>query len=81
MTTSEWSRADGAGRGSGDWIRLVPHVQVLGLGFGSDPVSAGFGARVFAAGAGGHSDYLDPGSVPLRNLTEIALGDPAAVTS
>ena len=40
-----------------------------------------FGARIFAAGAGGHSDYLDPGSVSLRNLTEIALGNPAAVTS
>ena len=70
-----------AGRGSNDWIRFVPHVQVFGLGFGDDPMSAGFGARIFAAGAGGHSDYLDPGSVSLRNLTEIALGNPAAVTS
>ncbi len=70
-----------AGRGSDDWIRFVPHVRVFGFGFGNDPMSAGFGARVFAAGAGGHSDYLDPGSVSLRNLTEIALGDPAAVTS
>jgi hypothetical protein len=70
-----------AGRGSNDWIRFVPHVQVFGLGFGNDPMSAGFGARIFAAGAGGHSDYLDPGSVSLRNLTEIALGNPAAVTS
>lgn len=42
-----------AARGSGDWIQLVPHVHVLGLGFGADPVSPGFGARVFAAGFGG----------------------------
>jgi hypothetical protein len=70
-----------AGRGGDDWIRFVPHVTVFGFGFGSDPMSAGFGARVFAAGTGGHSDYLDPGSVSLRNLTEIALGNPAAVTS
>ena len=70
-----------AGRGSSDWIRNVPHVQVLGLGFGADPASPGFGAHIFAAGSGGHSDYLDPGSVSLRNLAEIALGNPAAVTS
>jgi hypothetical protein len=70
-----------AGRGSGDWIRFVPHVRLLGLGFGSDPVSPGFGARIFAAGASGHSGYLRPGSVSLRSLAEIALGDPAAVAS
>lgn len=70
-----------AGRGSSDWIRDVPHVQLFGLGFGADPMAPGFGARIFAAGSGGHSDYLDPGSVPLRNLAEIALGNPAAVTS
>jgi alpha/beta hydrolase family protein len=69
-----------AGRGSGDWIGDVPHVRVLGLGFGADPVSSGFGARVFAAGSGGHSDYFKPGSVSLRNLAWIALGDPAEVT-
>jgi len=70
-----------AGRGGDDPIRFVPHVRLLGIGFGADPVSPGFGARVFAAGPGGHSDYLRPGSVSLRNLTEIALGAPAAVTS
>jgi hypothetical protein len=58
----------------------VPHIQLLGLGFGTDPMSPGFGARIFATGTGGHSGYLDPGSVSLRNLTYIALGDPAAVT-
>ena len=70
-----------AGRDSGDSIRFVPHIQLLGLGFGADPMSPGFGARVFATGDSGHSGYLDPGSVSLRNLTYIALGDAAAVTS
>jgi Alpha/beta hydrolase len=69
-----------AGRESDDPIRFVPHIQVFGLGFGADPMSPGFGARVFATGSGGHSGYLDPGSVSLRNLTYIALGDAAAVT-
>jgi hypothetical protein len=69
-----------AGRGTSDWIRDVPHVQFLGLGFGQDPMSPAFGARVFAAGSGGHSSYFQPGGVALRNLAYIALGDPAAVT-
>ena len=69
-----------AGRESGDAIRFVPNIRLFGLGFGADPMSPGFGARIFATGDGGHSGYLDPGSVSLRNLTYIALGDPAAVT-
>ena len=69
-----------AGREADDPIQYVPHIQLFGLGFGADPMSAGFGARIFATGDSGHSGYLDPGSVSLRNLTYIALGDPAAVT-
>ncbi len=69
-----------AGQESGDPIKYVPHIRLFGLGFGTDPMSPGFGARIFATGTGGHSGYLDPGSVSLRNLTYIALGDPAAVT-
>ena len=69
-----------AGREGGDSIRFVPHIRLLGLGFGADPMSSGFGARIFATGNNGHSGYLDPGSVSLRNLAYIALGDPAAVT-
>lgn len=69
-----------AGRGAGDWIRFVPHVHFLGLGFGQDPTAAGFGARIFACGGGGHSGYFQPGGIALRNLAYIALGDPAAVT-
>ncbi|MFD9564979.1 alpha/beta hydrolase [Streptomyces sp. NPDC059994] len=67
-----------AGRASGDWIADVPHLRlpllVATVGFGTDPVSKPFGARVFDAGTGGHSDYLKPGSVPLRNIALIASG-------
>ncbi|MEV3925700.1 alpha/beta hydrolase [Actinomadura coerulea] len=69
-----------AGRSRGDWVRYVPHVRFAGLGFGADPVSPGFGALRFDAGAGPHSGYLKPGSLALRNLTLIALGRDAEVT-
>jgi Alpha/beta hydrolase len=69
-----------AGRASGDWIRYVPHIQLLGLGFGQDPTAPAFGARPFSCGGTGHSGYLRPGSMSLRNLAYIALGDPAGVT-
>ncbi|MDN3355785.1 alpha/beta hydrolase [Actinomadura sp. DC4] len=69
-----------AARGSRDWMQFVPHVRVLGLGFGTDPVSPRFGARVFAAGSAGHSDYLKPGSLSLRNLALITLGRGSQVT-
>lgn len=85
--TAAWSAAKlsgtariWAGRGATDWMENVPHVRVFGLGLGPDPVSPSFGARVFDAGAGGHSDYLEPGSTSLRNLTDIALGHVAEVT-
>ena len=68
-----------AGRGASDWIRFVPHVHFLGLGFGQDPMAAAFGARIFACGAGGHSGYFQPGGIALRNLAYIALGNPAGV--
>jgi hypothetical protein len=73
-----------AARGSDDWVAEVPHIRadLLGttVGFGTDPVSPAFGARVFAAGTGGHSDYFTPGSPALVNLARIALGDTAEVT-
>ena len=68
------------GPGTGDWIRDVPHIQLVGLGFGPDPTAPAFGARPFACGSGGHSDYFRPGGIALRNLASIALGDPAGVT-
>ncbi len=69
-----------AGRGSDDWIRFVPHVQLLGLGFGQDPMDPAFGARQFDCGTAGHSSYLNRGMVALRNLAYIALGETAKVT-
>jgi len=57
----------------------VPHTRVdlfgTTVGFGTDPVSPAYGARVFAAGDGGHSDYFKPGSTSLANLTRIVLGE------
>lgn len=67
-------------RAAGDWIGDVPHIHLLGLGFGQDPLAPAFGARVFACGSDGHSGYLRPGSIALRNLAAIAVGDTAAVT-
>ncbi|TRO61623.1 alpha/beta hydrolase [Streptomyces sp. IB201691-2A2] len=73
-----------AGRGSDDWIADVPHTRAdlfgTTVGFGTDPVSPAFGARVFAAGDGGHSDYLKPGSVSLANLARIVLGETSEMT-
>ena len=69
-----------AGRAGADWIRHVPHVRLLGLGFGQDPMARAFGARRFGCGPGGHSSYFRPGGTALRNLAYIALGDPAGVT-
>jgi hypothetical protein len=75
-----------AGRGAGDWIGDVPHVRLrlpfVTVGFGTDPVSPEFGARVFAAGDGGHSDYLKPGSLSLKNIARIVSGQtPQALAS
>ncbi|MFF7050648.1 alpha/beta hydrolase [Streptomyces griseorubiginosus] len=73
-----------AARGKDDWVGEVPHVRTdlfgVTVGFGTDPVSPAFGARVFAAGEGGHSGYFTPGSVSLANLARIVLGDTAEVT-
>lgn len=70
-----------AGRGAADWVGKVPHVRVpllvTTLGFGTDPVSPDFGACSFAAGPGGHSDYLTSGSVPLRSMARIVRGEAA----
>ncbi|MGW7053195.1 alpha/beta hydrolase [Streptomyces sp. NPDC054887] len=67
-----------AGRGAGDWIAHVPHARLrlpfATVGLGADPVSPAFGARVFPAGDGGHSDYLRPGSVSLANIARIVRG-------
>ncbi|MEV4290714.1 alpha/beta hydrolase [Nonomuraea bangladeshensis] len=72
------SAAVWAGRTSNDWISLVPHTRLrlpfVTLGLGTDPVSPDFGAHVFAAGDGGHSDYLTDGSLSLQNIARIITG-------
>ncbi|MFI6899120.1 alpha/beta hydrolase [Streptomyces sp. NPDC050256] len=68
-----------ASRSAGDWTENVPHMQLSTpfgtVGFGTDPVSPEFGAKVFATGGGGHSDYLEPGSEALRNIARIVAGE------
>jgi hypothetical protein len=67
-----------AGRGGRDWVAHIPNVRLrlpfLTAGFGTDPVSPRFGAHVFAAGGGGHSDYLRSGSPALENIARIVTG-------
>ncbi|WP_371617106.1 alpha/beta hydrolase [Streptomyces sp. NBC_00454] len=70
-----------AGRGAGDWIAHVPHLRLGGIGFGTDPVDPAFGALPFAAGSGGHSDYLKPGTESLNSLASIVLGTSRAATA
>ncbi|MFG2125039.1 alpha/beta hydrolase [Streptomyces sp. NPDC048710] len=73
-----------AARGSRDWVAHVPHVRagllLATLGFGTDPVSRAFGARVFGAADADHSGYFTPGSVSLANLARITLGETSEVT-
>lgn len=73
-----------AARGGDDWVENVPHLglDLFGttVGFGTDPVSPAFGARVFTVGDGGHSDYFRPGTASLTNLARIVLGETEAVT-
>ncbi|WP_443072321.1 alpha/beta hydrolase [Streptomyces sp. NBC_01485] len=73
-----------AARGADDWVGDVPHADAdlfgTTVGFGTDPLSPSFGAHVFAAGSGGHSDYFTPGSASLANLARIVLGDTREVT-
>ncbi|MFI1369132.1 alpha/beta hydrolase [Streptomyces griseochromogenes] len=72
-----------AARGSSDWVAHVPHVRadLLGVtvGFGTDPVSRAFGARVFDAAGADHSGYFTPGSASLANLARITLGETSEV--
>lgn len=73
-----------AARGSDDWIRHLPHTSATlfgtTIGFGTDPVSRPFGARVFDAADADHSGYFTPGSASLANLARITLGETSEVT-
>ncbi|WP_423834771.1 alpha/beta hydrolase [Streptomyces manipurensis] len=65
-----------AARGPSDWIADVPHVRVGGLGHGTDPASAAFGARPVPAGdVRGHAGYFAPGSRSLATFAAIAKGE------
>ncbi|NBE55662.1 alpha/beta hydrolase [Streptomyces boluensis] len=64
-----------AAKDPGDWIDNVPHVELLGLGHGTDPADPAFGARrVPSADADGHTGYFAPGTDSLRTFARIALG-------
>ena len=61
-----------AARTSGDWTRLIPHIQIGDLGHGTDPTTPGFGARPFpVGGTSGHDGYFRPGSTALAGLVSI----------
>ncbi|MGW4565943.1 alpha/beta hydrolase, partial [Streptomyces sp. NPDC004561] len=72
-----------AARGSEDWVANVPHVRArlfgTTVGFGTDPVSHAFGARVFDAADADHSGYFTRGSASLANLSRITLGETSEV--
>jgi hypothetical protein len=62
-------------RAADDWVQDVPYLEVGGLGHGTDPMSAEFGARLLSASnAEGHSGYFEPGTVSLYNFAEIGIG-------
>ncbi|MFI0723881.1 alpha/beta hydrolase [Streptomyces sp. NPDC021224] len=70
-----------AARDDGDWIADVPHIEFAGLGHGTDPVAAAFGARVVRTGrAEGHAGYFVPGTASLANFARIALARYSLVT-
>ncbi|GGM57964.1 hypothetical protein GCM10012275_31450 [Longimycelium tulufanense] len=70
-----------AARADGDWMRWVPGVQVLGVGFGMKPDDPSFGARSFSTvGADGHDRYFAEGTEALRNLARVGLGEPELVS-
>ncbi|MZD03734.1 hypothetical protein GTW43_01355 [Streptomyces sp. SID5785] len=67
-----------ATRSPHDWIGRVPHVEVLGLGHGTDPTEPGFGARVLPAGdVAAHDGYFSPGTSTLAAFAGIAAGEPS----
>jgi pimeloyl-ACP methyl ester carboxylesterase len=55
-----------------DWIRRVPQGRLLGLGHGTRPSTAAFGARALpTADAAGHDGYLAAGSPTLAALAAV----------
>jgi hypothetical protein len=70
-----------AARTADDPIRFTPYVRLAGLGHGTDPTAARFGARVFhTEPATGHDGYLAAGTGSLTNVARIVLGRTQEVT-
>ncbi|MEU8619696.1 alpha/beta hydrolase [Streptomyces sp. NPDC048623] len=68
-------------RDADDWIADVPHLEVGGVGHGTDPVDPAFGARLLsAAGAAGHAGYFEPGTGSLANFAAIGVGAYGSLT-
>ncbi|MGW7412996.1 alpha/beta hydrolase [Streptomyces sp. NPDC054863] len=68
-------------RDADDWIQGVPYLELGGLGHGTDPVSAEFGARVLsAADAVGHTGYFVPGTESVGNFARIGVGSYAGLS-
>ncbi|OON76664.1 alpha/beta hydrolase [Streptomyces tsukubensis] len=65
-----------AARDDSDWIGKVPHIELWGLGHGTDPTDKEFGARrIPAHNAHGHTGYFAPGTDSLRSFARIAGGE------
>ncbi|WP_370412506.1 alpha/beta hydrolase [Streptomyces fradiae] len=68
-------------RDADDWIADVPHLELGGVGHGTDPVAPEFGARLLsAAGAAGHTGYFEPGTSSLANFAALGVGAYGALT-
>ncbi|MCX2179644.1 alpha/beta hydrolase family protein [Streptomyces sp. SKN60] len=68
-------------RDADDWIADVPHLELGGVGHGTDPVAPEFGARLLsAAGAAGHTGYFEPGTRSLANFAALGVGAYGALT-
>ncbi|MFG3345172.1 alpha/beta hydrolase [Streptomyces sp. NPDC048018] len=68
-------------RDADDWIADVPHLELGGVGHGTDPVAPEFGARLLsAAGANGHAGYFEPGTTSVENFAAIGVGAYADLT-
>ncbi|MEV0714625.1 alpha/beta hydrolase [Asanoa sp. NPDC050611] len=55
-----------------DWIGRIPQVRLLGLGLGTRPATASFGATALSTtGVQGHDYYFSPGTASLPALAAV----------
>ncbi|GIF67763.1 hypothetical protein Ais01nite_57980 [Asanoa ishikariensis] len=55
-----------------DWIRRIPQVRLLGLGLGTRPATASFGAAALPTmGVQGHDYYFSPGTASLAAVAAV----------